>query len=161
MTPSPSMLPVSGEQHEKALKAAIWAFDDPRCCMEQAEAVLAAYLAKLSEQGARFVEASEVERLTIERNEMRRANITPEDAARPLGQSVEYWQDRCLDHASALDETRVKLKATERKAVDRAGFVREVAEWLRELDASGAVANYRDDQFTQTFLARFGGGDER
>lgn len=44
----------------------------------------------------------------LERDEMRKANITPEDAARPLGQSVEYWQDRCLDHATAFDNARIE-----------------------------------------------------
>ena len=96
MTPSPSMLPVSGEQHEKAIDAAVWeeTFELGRIGYTAAEVAIAAYFASLAAQGVRLV--------------------------------------------------------------DRAGFVREVAEWLRELDASGAVANYRDDQFTQTFLARFG-----
>jgi hypothetical protein len=50
--------------------------------------------------------------------EMRGANITLEDADRPLGQSVEYWQDRTLDHATALDKARVDLAeaVTERDA---------------------------------------------
>lgn len=45
-----------------------------------------------------------------ERDELRAANITPEDADRPLGQSVEYWQDRCLDYATALDRARAQLR---------------------------------------------------
>ena len=93
----PSMLPVSGEQHEKAIEAGATALATTgvwRTDSEEAEATIAAYFASLAAQGVRLV--------------------------------------------------------------DRARFVREVAEWLRELDASGAVANYRDDQFTQTFLARFG-----
>lgn len=49
-------------------------------------------------------------RAILERDEMRRANVTPEDADRPLGQSVEYWQDRCLDHATALDDARQQLR---------------------------------------------------
>lgn len=51
----------------------------------------------------------------LERDEMRRANITPEDADRPLGQSVEYWQDRCLDHATALDEARREIAELKRR----------------------------------------------
>lgn len=57
----------------------------------------------------------ENERLTGERDEMRRANVTPEDRERPLGQSVEYWQDRCLDHATALDESRIRVRELERE----------------------------------------------
>lgn len=57
----------------------------------------------------------ENERLTGERDEMRRANVTPEDRERPLGQSVEYWQDRCLDHAAALDESRIRVRELERE----------------------------------------------
>jgi hypothetical protein len=49
-------------------------------------------------------------RAIVERDEMRRANVTPEDADRPLGQSVRYWQDRCLDHATALDDARQRLR---------------------------------------------------
>jgi predicted nucleic acid-binding Zn-ribbon protein len=50
-----------------------------------------------------------------ERDEMRAANITPEDAGRPLSQSVEYWQDRCLDHATALDAERARRKHLEKQ----------------------------------------------
>lgn len=45
----------------------------------------------------------------LERDEMRRANVTPEDADRPLGQSVEYWQDRALDYATAYDNARIEI----------------------------------------------------
>jgi hypothetical protein len=50
-----------------------------------------------------------------ERDEMRRANVTPEDADRPLGQSVEYWQDRALDYATALDKARQRIRALEKE----------------------------------------------
>ena len=57
MTPSPSMLPVSGEQHEKAREAArdkvfvpAWAADE----------LLAAYFASLAAQGVRLVDVREV-----------------------------------------------------------------------------------------------------
>lgn len=49
----------------------------------------------------------------LERDEMRRANITQEDTTRPFGQSVAYWQDRCLDHATALDGARVRVRQLE------------------------------------------------
>lgn len=57
----------------------------------------------------------ELREAVIERDEMRRANVTPEDAGRPLGQSVEYWQDRCLDHATHLDRSRVRVAELERE----------------------------------------------
>lgn len=43
-----------------------------------------------------------------ERDEMRRANVTPEDADRPLGQSVEYWQEKALDYVTDADRKRVE-----------------------------------------------------
>lgn len=59
------------------------------------------------------VMAVDYELLEKERDEMRHANVTTEDEDRPLGQSVEYWQDRCLDHATALDESRIRVRALE------------------------------------------------
>lgn len=50
-----------------------------------------------------------------ERDEMRRANVTPEDADRPYGQSVEYWQDRALDYATFYDRLRVELAQLKRE----------------------------------------------
>ena len=57
---------------------------------------------------------SRAQRAEAERDEMRKANITPEDADRPLGQSVEYWQDRTLDHATAYDEMQARATRAER-----------------------------------------------
>jgi hypothetical protein len=93
---------------------------------KRAEALLAA----LEAEGWGLTSTREVERLTIERDEMRRANVTPEDADRPLGQSVEYWQDRCLDLASALDDARVKLRAAEREGERLRGLLAEAVPWL-------------------------------
>ena len=64
MTPSPSMLPVSGEAHKKAIEAVIY-----RKCCSCSEATrektefgydLAAYFASLAAQGVRLVDVREV-----------------------------------------------------------------------------------------------------
>lgn len=59
-------------------------------------------------ESALIVERDEAIR---ERDVMRKANITPEDAARPLGQSVEYWQDRALDFATHGDRKYAEAMA--------------------------------------------------
>ena len=54
-------LPEDDERHDKAVEAAVAARRVARMgYAAEAEAVLAAYLASLAEQGARFVEVSEV-----------------------------------------------------------------------------------------------------
>lgn len=75
-----------------------------------------------------FVSAIEADELRAERDEairerdeMRKANITPDDADRPLGQSVEYWQDRCLDHATALDRARVEIAELRKQLAEAKG----------------------------------------
>ena len=63
MTPSPSMLPVSGEQHEKAREAGATALATTgvwRTDSEEAEATIAAYFEALAAQGVRLVDVREV-----------------------------------------------------------------------------------------------------
>lgn len=64
------------------------------------------------------LEAAERERdeAIKERDIMRGANVTPEDAERPLGQSVEFWQDRALDYATHSDRQFIRIKELEREA---------------------------------------------
>jgi predicted nucleic acid-binding Zn-ribbon protein len=66
----------------------------------------------------------------LERDEMRRANITGDDEARPLGQSVEYWQDRALDHATHMDRAHVELVASKRQLSD---LRKKLLEWATSL----------------------------
>lgn len=81
----------------------------------------------------------------LERDEMRKANVTPEDAGRPLGQSVEYWQDRALDYATAHDKARVEIAQLRAQLGDRAearaATLREVeavlSRWQREAEQIG------------------------
>ena len=56
------MLPVSGEQHEKAIDAAVWeeTFELGRIGYTAAEVAIAAYFASLAAQGVRLVDAREV-----------------------------------------------------------------------------------------------------
>lgn len=56
----------------------------------------------------RMVLASELAVAVRERDIMRKANVTHDDAQRPLGQSVEYWQDKALDWAGSSDHWRVR-----------------------------------------------------
>ena len=60
MTPSPSMLPVSGEQHEKAREAAMHAAARVGWGASTTDATLAAYFASLAAQGVRLVDVREV-----------------------------------------------------------------------------------------------------
>lgn len=110
----------------------------------------------------------------LERDELRRANVTPADADRPLGQSVEYWQDRCLDHATALDRCRSELRIARFDASTAIGerdmavaaavhnaeaaTVKRIVEWLREVPVSG-MKNQMCRQFADVIDAKFGGPD--
>lgn len=90
------------------------------------------------------------DQLMAERDEMRRANVTPEDADRPLGQSVEYWQDRCLDHATALDDMRVRA-ALLRAALDA------LLDWAENIEGEGRLR--RTEALAQAREALNGGTD--
>lgn len=58
--------------------------------------------------------ARERDEAVVERDVMRKANVTPDDADRPYGQSVEYWQDKALDYASGWDKRTAELAALKR-----------------------------------------------
>ena len=60
VTSSPSMLPVSGEQHEKAREAAMHAAARVGWGASTTDATLAAYFASLAAQGVRLVDVREV-----------------------------------------------------------------------------------------------------
>lgn len=72
---------------------------------------LASEMKALGDTLVEYVRADLHREAILERDELRRANVTPDDADRPLGQSVEYWQDRALDHATALDRASLQLAA--------------------------------------------------
>ena len=148
MTSSPSMLPVSGEQHGKALDAAGWEETSRlgRIGSEAAEVAVAAYFASLAAQGVRLVDQGEV------------------DCEKCKGSGEVYWK------AAGCDDRCQSCGGTGRRSrlVDRAGFVREVAEWLRgeaaggehfqHEDGSTSYALWSNDEWAEAFFRRFGGG---
>ena len=62
---------------------------------------------------------------------------------------------------AVLDAYFASLAAQGVRLVDRDGFVREVAEWLREVDPTPFCAKAWGPVAAIDFLRRFGGGDER
>ena len=135
------MLPVSGEQHQKAREAAFFSVvgylfnDKPSVRARAVDAVLAAYHASLAAQGVRLVvETGELDSLCGELAGLLGPGKPPKGVTRAA-----YWISRVAEALPPNDGVRL---------VD----AREVAEWLEE--------NVREGVGTALhFFARFGGGD--
>ena len=149
MTPSPSMLPVSGEQHEVAVQKAIAAFFAGRD--DTLYAVLDAYFASLAAQGVRLVDASGDRLVTL--------TVCARSGQLPHECGLVACDNGC--ETEDLEFVRVDGSAVEGvRLADRDVFVREVVEWLREAKLPGRGFNV-GNEMADAFLARFGGGDER
>lgn len=144
----------------KAALTAAYAIDVPRLRAEAAAEARArcdewdlAY-ANLELRVARAAAEARAERdaAILERDEMRKANVTPEDTDRPLGQSVEYWQDRALDYATAHDKARVEIAQLRRQLGDkaaeaRAATLRELRAKLDEMELHDNTGHPRDEGY--------------